>query len=415
MKRHRIIVFSSLFPSSKRPFAGIFIRERMFRVAQNTDLSVVSPVPWFPCQGIIRLVKKNYRPMPGTKEIQQSIPVYYPRFFSFPRLFRKMDARMMARAAYPLIKRLHSRQKIDVIDSHFTYPDGLAATMIGQKLGIKVVITLRGTEFPHSKNPKRIHLLKDAWENADHLISVSSSLKQLAVDLGVDEKKITVVGNGVDNRIFHPLSRYKARHELGIDSPAKVLVTVGGLVKRKGFHRVIRCIPDLVGQFPNLRYLVVGGPSAEGNEEKYLRTFAKKLNIEKHVVFMGPMSPEKLKLPLSAANLFVLASSNEGWANVILESMACGTPVVATDVGGNAEVICTEETGSIVPFQDRHALTKALRKGLGKKWDRQKIIDYAEKNHWDNRLAQVTDIYNGLTSSDDGDYVAEKRQASIIS
>ncbi|MCG8632239.1 MAG: glycosyltransferase [Desulfobacterales bacterium] len=399
MKKKRILVFSSLFPSSKRPFAGLFIRQRMFRVAGKTDLSVVSPVPWFPGQGLIRLFKPDYRPMPGPQETQDGIPVSYPRFFSFPGLFRQMDARMMARACLPVIEQLHHQEKIDVIDSHFTYPDGLAATLIGRRLGIKVMITLRGTEFPHSRDKERLPLLRRAWQDADHLVTVSSSLKQLAVSLGTDEAKVTVVGNGVDHRVFHPVDREEARRQLGIDPAAKVLITVGGLVRRKGFHRVLKCIPDLAGEFPDLRYIIAGGASAEGDEEAYLRRLAKELDIERHVVFTGPVPPEKLKSPLSAADLFVLASSNEGWANVILESMACGTPVLATDVGGNAEVVCSENLGAIVPFQDRTALTKGLRRGLEKRWDRREIISYAEENHWDRRVAQLTDIYDRLTQN----------------
>ncbi|WP_252729065.1 MULTISPECIES: glycosyltransferase [Alteromonadaceae] len=389
---------SSLFPNSVRKQSGLFVRERMFRVAEYADIEVISPVPWFPGQGLIRFFKPNYRPMPEKKEVQQGITVHFPRFLSIPKFFRKLDGAMMARAAYKVLKKLEQQHKIDIIDSHFTYPDGLAATKLAKRMNKKVTITLRGTELTHSKDPDKLKLMLQAWQDADHMICVADSLKQLAVSLGADGNKFTVVGNGVDTHKFSAMSPHKARQFLAIEEDAKVLITVGGLVKRKGFHRVIECLPELLKIYPNLVYLIVGGASAEGNIEAELRAQVKRLGVESQVKFLGSLPPDKLSNPLSSADLFVLSTANEGWANVILESMACGTPVIASDVGGNSEVINSDDVGEIVPFDDHLALLTSLKKGLNKEWDRQAIVEYAQQNHWDTRMAKIMDIYNNLLS-----------------
>jgi len=394
--KHNILVLSSLFPSSAAPNNGIFIRERMFRVARHVNLTVVSPVPWFPGQQLIRIFKKNYRPQPGKMEVQQGITVYFPRFLSFPGVLRHLDALMMYLGSLRLIKKLTKEQNIEIIDSHFTYPDGLVATWLAQKLGLKSVITLRGTEIPHSKLPGRKQQLLKAWKQADRIFSVSDSLCKHAIALGADADKFRVIGNGIDTEKFKPFNKLDARKRLNIDTDTRVLVTVGGLVERKGFHRVVECLPNLLQEFPRLVYLIVGGANAEGNYKAQILTLAEQLAVTDHVLFLGALEPEELDLPLSAADVFVLSSSNEGWANVILEAMACGTPVIATDVGGNAEVINSEELGTIVPYGDHQILLEAIRQGLRREWSVSVLTQYAKENHWDNRINLILDEYDRL-------------------
>jgi teichuronic acid biosynthesis glycosyltransferase TuaC len=147
-----LVVFSALFPSAARPGAGLFIRERMFRVARHRPLAVVSPQPWFPGQSLIRLLRPGYRPQAAALEIQQGIRVYHPRYLSVPGLLRQFDGWSMTLASIGLMRKL-KRQGAQLIDAHFTYPDGEAAIRLGRWLGLPVALTLRGTEVPHSRNP----------------------------------------------------------------------------------------------------------------------------------------------------------------------------------------------------------------------------------------------------------------------
>ena len=161
-----------------------------------------------------------------------------------------------------------------------------------------------------------------------------------------------VIGNGVDLTKFTPVPRLDARRQLGLPDDAEVLVSVGTLVERKGFHRVIECLPGLLATHPMLHFVIVGGAGPEGDMSAKLKSLVRTLGLDDRVHFLGPLPNDRLKVPLSAADVFVLATSYEGWANVFLEAMACGLPVVTTDVGGNAQVVNDRSLGRIVPFGD---------------------------------------------------------------
>jgi teichuronic acid biosynthesis glycosyltransferase TuaC len=395
----RLLVFSSLFPHAGAKNAGVFIRERMFRVAKHLPVMVVSPQPWFPGQALIRLFRPNYRRRAPRREEQDGIEILFPRFFSIPLFFKQLDGLFMAFGAYPRLRRLKNQGRFNLLDAHFAYPDGYAATRLGKWLKVPVTVTLRGTEVPHSKKPKlRVPLVR-ALMDANRMFSVSESLRQHAIVLGAEPSKIQVVGNGVDTTKFHPVDRTEARRRFSLPLEAKVMISVGALVKRKGFHRVIEVLPELLEAEPDLHYLVVGGGSSEGDRRAELGQQVKKLGLEKQVHFLGVMPSDKIKWPLCAADLFVLATSNEGWANVFLEAMACGLPVITTNVGGNAEVVCRSELGMVVPFGDQQALRDALLVALGRAWDREAIRAHAEANAWDSRVACLVDEFRSIAAN----------------
>lgn len=404
-----LIVFSTLFPSVARPGAGLFIRERMFRVAQYRPLVVVSPQPWFPGQSLIRRLRPGYRPQAPSLEIQQGIRVYHPRFLSVPGLLRRFDAWSMALGSFFLLRRLKA-EGARLIDAHFAYPDGEAATRLGRWLDLPVTITLRGTEVPHSKNPALRPRLSRTLQAADHVFSVSDSLRRLAIELGAAADKTEVVGNGVDTTRFSAMDRSEARRRYGLPATAQVLVSVGGLVERKGMHRVIASLPGLLSRHPELHYVIVGGGSPEGDMRTELDIQVSQLGLAGRVHFLGALPPDELKWPLSASDVFVLSTRNEGWANVFLEAMACGLPVISTDVGGNAEVVCREELGRIVPFDDAPALQSALDAALSQDWDNAAIIEYARANQWDKRVAQLLHAFDRLAKIDAVPSVEAPRQ-----
>ena len=398
----RILVFTTLFPHPGQPNAGLFIRERMFRVAAELPLMVVAPVPWFPLQGLIRNWRPHFRPAAPYREIQSGIEVLHPRFFSIPGIFKSLDGFFMALGALPTLLRLRQRFDYQIIDAHFVYPDGYAASLLGQWLGVPVTITLRGTEARLAGVPVMRELMLKALLQATRVFSVSDSLRLKVLSIGVPEGKVRVVGNGVDASKFQPVLQHQARRELGLPDQGLMLVSVGGLCERKGFHRVIDCLPELRRSFPDLRYLVVGGASAEGDWTERLKQQVSDLGLEEVVVFLGTMPPDRLKQPLSAADVFVLSTRNEGWANVFLEAMACGLPVVTTNVGGNVEVVCRPELGTIVAFDDSPALTLAIAAALRAQWDRKQIIDYAHANSWDQRVTALVSEFTQI-AGDNGE------------
>ncbi|MDP1902583.1 MAG: glycosyltransferase [Rubrivivax sp.] len=381
-----VVVLSSLFPSAAQPVAGLFIRERMFRVGRRLPLVVVAPSPWFPLQRLLARWRPGFRPGAPREEAQFGTPVWYPRFFSLPGVLKRLDGWFMALGAWPRLRALQRAGRLDVLDAHFAYPDGFAATRLGRWLGVPVTITMRGTEARHAQDPSLRPLVAQALQRADRVFAVSESLRQVALGMGVPPERVRVVGNGVDLERFRPIDRTQARAALGLPPGAPVLVSVGGLCERKGFHRVIACLPALHAKGSQAHLLVVGGPSPEGDWTERLKAQVRELGLADRVHFTGPVPPQELHRVLSAADVFVLATRNEGWANVFLEAMACGLPVVTTNVGGNAEVVCRPELGTVVPFGDAGALTAAMHAALGRAWDRAAIREYAQANTWEHRV-----------------------------
>ena len=393
-----IVVLSSLFPSSVQPGAGLFIRERMFRVARQLPVTVVAPTPWFPLQNLIQHFKPHFRPGAPAHEKQSDIDVWFPRFLSVPGILKKFDGMMMALCALPRLRRLKEAGRLDILDAHFAYPDGYAASLLSRWLQVPYTITLRGTETRHVADPRFADLLLQAVNQAARVFSVSESLRQLLITHGASPQQIEVVGNGVDTTRFVPQDRAASRNALGISATACVLVSVGGLVPRKGFHRVIEVLPQIRQACPELIFLVVGGASAEGNNRPELERQAHTLGLQDCVRFLGSRRPDELSAILSASDVFVLASSNEGWANVFLEAMACGLPVVTTDVGGNKEVVSDDSLGTVVPFGDSEALRQAIAISLQRSWDKQRIRRYAEQNAWDERVEQLKGHFMRIAS-----------------
>jgi glycosyltransferase involved in cell wall biosynthesis len=385
-----IVVLSSLFPSNMQPGAGLFIRERMFRVARNLPVTVVAPTPWFPLQNLIRRFKPHFRPGAPVHEEQSGIDVWFPRFLSVPGFFKKFDGLMMALGALPRLRWLKDAGRLDIIDAHFAYPDGYAACLLSRWLQVPFTITLRGTETRHIQDRRFVAPLLQAVSRAAQVFSVSESLRQLLICHGASPQKIEVVGNGVDPDRFIPQDRISCRNALDIPTAAHVLVSVGGLVPRKGFHRIIEVLPQIREHYPELIFLVVGGASAEGNNRQELEEQVQALGLQDNVRFLGPRRPDELSAILSAADVFVLATSNEGWANVFLEAMACGLPVITTDVGGNKEVVSDDSLGIVVPFGDSNALHQAIEISLQRGWDKQRIRRHAEQNGWDERVERLS-------------------------
>jgi glycosyltransferase involved in cell wall biosynthesis len=407
-----VVVYTPLFPHPGQPTAGTFIRERMFRVGKTLPIVVVVPQPWFPFQHLLRRLRPHFRPDAPRYEVQDGFEVYRPRFFSLPGAFKFLDGYFMAIGSRTVVRNLQRKRGIIVLDAHFAYPAGYAASLLSRWLDIPFTVTLRGTEVPHGRDPRKRHRMLNALTGAARVFAVSNSLKRHAMEMGADGSKIRVVGNGVDPAMFAPVDRRTARNELGLPAEARVLITIGGLVERKGFHRVIELLPALRRDFPALRYLIVGGAGAEGDWGPRLEAQVAALGLQGVVHFLGPMLPKDLRRPLSAADVFVLATRNEGWANVILEAMACGLPVIATDVGGNREVVCRDDLGAIVPFGDARALEAALRDALGRAWDRKAILAYARDNDWDKRVAVLVEEFRTIAPRGRGAVICGQRPAA---
>lgn len=397
-KRPRLVVFTRVYPNAAQPNLGLFVRERMQRVAQHLDLIVVAPAAWFPFQNLLGRFRPHSRPPLPAFEQQGALHVYHPRFFCIPGLFKWTDGFFLALGCLPLLRRLKRDFGFDIIDAHFVYPDGVAAGRLAKWLGCPYTITLRGslTRFQSSVLHRR--QIEKALTAASRVFSVADSLRQDAIRWGQSPEHVQVIGNGANLERFFPENQRASRRHLNLPEKGRLLISVGGLTERKGFHRVIATLPELLKQQPDLHLVIAGGATPEGNNEAELREQVRQLGLEGRVWFLGQIPPDQLRFVYSAGDLFVLATRFEGWANVFLEASACGLPIVTTRVGGNAEVVSSEKVGLLVPYGDHAALRDAIAEALVRDWDREAILAHARANAWETRIPELVAALERIAS-----------------
>jgi glycosyltransferase involved in cell wall biosynthesis len=384
----KILTFTTLYPNAARPNHGIFVETRLRHLLRSGEVAsrVVAPVPWFPSVNP-RYGRYAAFARAPREEQRGGIEVIHPRFLSVPKFGMSAAPLLLAAGAAPVLKRMiRSGYDFDVIDAHYFYPDGVAAAIIGCKLNKPVVITARGTDvnlLPQFAIPRR--MIQWAARRAAALVTVSAALKDSLVELGVDRGKISVLRNGVDTRVFQPVDRSVHRARLGLTGT--VLLTVGNLVSLKGHELVLRALRE----FPHATLLIVG----EGEEQRRLEALAAELQLQHRIRFLGQMSQAQLVPVYGAADALILASSREGWPNVLLEAMACGTPVVSSSVGGTPEIVTAPEAGVLMAERSAGGLVLALRQLLQNYPDRSQTRRYAERFSWDDTTRGQLRIFEG--------------------
>lgn len=391
----RVLVLSSTFPSVNQPTRGVFIRERIRRLAERCEVVVAAPVPWFPMN---RWIRRERATVPFVEQ-QGGLTVYHPRFLSLPRYGKWLDGMLYFLSLIRFVAHLRRDFPFEVIDAHFAFPDGLAATLLARHFGCPVVITLRGSIVRLSGY--RLHRPQLGWvlRHANRVTAVSDSLKGVAVGLGVPADRVRVIPNGVDPTVFSPMDRRDARRLCGLPERATVLLTVAGLYEGKGQHAVIDVLPSLVARHPEALYVIVGNPRPGETYERRLQGAIRKLGLDRHVLFGGPRPQAELGRWFSAADVSVLATQSEGWPNVLLESLACGTPVVATKVGGASEIVRDGEDGFLVPYGDAAALRDALLVAVEQPWDRAAIVRHARRFDWGESVELALDELDAALKS----------------
>jgi glycosyltransferase involved in cell wall biosynthesis len=234
--------------------------------------------------------------------------------------------------------------------------------------------------------PRRLILF--AAHAAAGIITVSQALKDELVALGVAPSRVKVLRNGVDLQMFQPKDRATARAALGLDGPT--LVSVGLLIERKGHALVIEALANL----PGYRLVIVG----EGPDRPALEQLAARLGVADRVRFLGRVAHERLADIYTAADALVLASSREGWPNVLLEAMACGTPVVASNIWGNPEVVARPEAGVLMPERSAESVAASVQALFRTPPDRAATRRYAEMFSWDETTRGQIELFSSILS-----------------
>jgi glycosyltransferase involved in cell wall biosynthesis len=370
----RILVFTSLYPNAVMPRHGVFVEERLRHLVGSGRVSatVVAPVPWFPF-GHSRFGGYAAFAKVPAREQRHGIDVLHPRYPVIPKIGMSVAPSLMYRWLLPVLQKRVELESFDLIDAHYFYPDGVAAAKLGAALGKPVVITARGSDLnviPQHRLPRR--QIKTTAARVAAIVTVSEALKRQAEALGIESGRISVLRNGVDLERFRPLDRSVIRARLGLAGP--VWLAVGNLVELKGVHITLGAL----AKSPGAVLLVAG----DGPEAWRLRQLASELGIEAHVRFLGNVPQARLLEYYNAADVLMLASSREGMPNVVLESLACGTPVVAAPFAGAEELISAPEAGEIAKSRTAEGMLAAWHELWNRKPGRAATRRFAENLGW---------------------------------
>lgn len=348
----RVLTLATLFPDASRPSFGIFVARQTAALAARSGVEVHVVAP----RGIPPLLGRHarYRELAAlpAEETWGGVPVARPRFVTLPGRLARHNAALLARALLPGLKALRERFAFDVIDAEFFWPDGPAAIRLGRALGVPVSIKARGADIHHWGHARGIgRQMRAAGGAAGGMLAVSGALRDDMIALGMPAERIRVHHTGVDLAAFRPVAdRTAAKAALGITGP--LLVTVGHLIPRKGQRHAI----DAAALLPDAMLLLAG----EGPDRAVLTAQIAALGLGERVRLLGTQPHGALPALLAAADALVLPTASEGLANVWIEALACGTPVVTTPVGGAAEAIDRPAAGRLVP-RDPAAIAAALR------------------------------------------------------
>lgn len=383
-----VLTFTSLWPNSAQPNFGVFVKHRAVALAQQPDvkLRVVAPVPYFPKQLAFEFVPAHWRRQAQLpeRELIAGLETFHPRYFNPPKVGMRWYARWMAAGALALVKRLHAETPFDLIDAHYVYPDGAAAVQLGEALSVPVSVTARGTDINlFSQLPHIRPLIERTLQRAEVVIAVSAALKTRMTELGCPAEKIAVLRNGVERAVFHWREQAAARQRLGLAQDTRVLVSVGALVPLKRMDLLIAALPQVLAKHPATQLFIFG----EGPERAALTAQIAALGLQERVALPGAKPQTDLADWYAAADVFCLASSREGCPNVVLEALACGAPVVASDVGGIGELVSAARLGRLVPNAEaRTDLVKAfaeqLQAALAQDWLRDWIAAQGGARGW---------------------------------
>ncbi|MDD2557109.1 MAG: glycosyltransferase [Desulfuromonadaceae bacterium] len=382
----KVLSFSYCFPNMNNPSWGIFVYQRLAAMAQHAELKACAPVPWFPLLAQAPDQEKEQR--------WNALAVFRPRFFYIPKFLKNYDARFYAAGLHPWLDSLRQSWQPDILDAHFIWPDGVGVALLAQKFKIPYVITLRGKLYECLKSVNQARQCSRALQGAQAIISVSSRMAAEAVGLGADAQRVVVIPNGVDLEHFQVRDQQECRQKLNLPLTGRLLVTVAHLGHRKGHHEVIEALASLPD---DVRLVIVGG-GAQGGSEEQLLDVARTHGVAERLILPGRQPYELIPYFYAAADASVLASYREGCPNAVLESLACGTPVVATDVGAVPDILPQPQCGRMVAPQEVAPLQHALREVLETKWNASMVRSASGVRSWEQVAEEVMRVFQKVLS-----------------
>ena len=378
-----LLILTPSYPNEDDSFiAGTFVKYQVAELKRHfRKIIVISPV--LSSFGYLKKDKlcKDYS--------YDNVEVYYPRSVYVPITWLSrivIDNRV--KAVERAIEKHHLH--FDLIHAHFTWPSGYIGVKLREKYGKPVVTTIHENGDWFDQEVGMDHpLINTAWSGADALIRVNQ--KDVPVLKHYNEQ-VYSIPNGF-SPAFHPIDTAVARERLGLPGDVKIVFSLGNLIQRKGFNYLIDAMEQICNQRDDV-FCFIGGA---GPERGSLQRQIDRLHLGEKVRLLGSVPGDQLTLWMNVCDFFVLPSLNEGNPTVMFEALGCGKPFVGTKVGGVPEVIASDDYGLLVEPADPEDLAEKILVALDREWNRDKILQYAERYTWKNIAEEITKIYLTLT------------------
>lgn len=381
----KIAVVTRYFPSSAEPWQGRSLYETLRVLAREADVRVFYPNASYP--SLLRPRSRTYDEL-DVSYSPPGVPASYYDYPALPLLSRPFNGRMAARVLLPHVRRFVP----DLIFSCFLYPDGYAALRIGKALAVPVIAMSIGSDINRIGDPITAIHTRTVLRDADSVVTVSNDLRLKAVAMGASAEKTRAVVNGCDLSIFHVRDRLEARQKLGIDPASQAVVYIGRMDVKKGLRELVEAAASLRPQRANLHVYLIG----EGPDRPLILSAIQSNNAAGYIHALPGCTFDEVAVWMAAADLVTLPSYMEGCPNVVLEALASGRPVVATNVGGIPEIL-SDECGRLVPPRSPGKLAQALASVLDRTWDAEAISAHRSRS-WETVAAELLEVFESLLS-----------------
>jgi glycosyltransferase involved in cell wall biosynthesis len=381
----RITLVTSYFPTSKDTYKGHSAFRTFQHLCNLADVKAIVPLPAYPSARA--LFQKTERLDPDYRPA--GIETTYFRYPAIRLLTRPVTGFYCLRRLLPLLRATCP----DVILNYWLYPDGFAAVGAGRILGIPAIVGPIGSDLCRITDPFTLHNVKRTLARASGVITVSEDLRKRAIAMGARPEDVTTVLNGCDGSIFYPGNREDARREAGFSESGRLVLFVGALLKTKGLAELLEAYVGLLRTEPDVWLAVIG----DGDYRPAFERAAAAGGVRERILMLGRLPSERVGTWMRAADVFCLPSYSEGCPNVVLESLSCGCPIVATSVGGIPE-ICDDRSSLLVPARDAKSLCVALETSLAKPWDRNSI-GYSFHRSWEKVARETYEVCRSVLES----------------
>lgn len=365
MSKLRVLAITRIFPNAVEPLAAPFNRQQFAELGKLCDLHVMATIPWFPGAGLTTKSKSGSRRKVPRRDTIAGLDVSHPRVAYVPRLAGLSGALEVASLLPSFLPR---RRDIDVILGSWAYPEGAASVALAAIAGVPAVIKVHGSDLNVQSTmfgPRTN--LSFALPKADALVAVSAALGEKAISLGMARDRVHIVANGTDSSLFRVRDRDEARAELtwpGGAWPKRLILYCGRIERAKGVMDLLEGFERIAARAPDLSLALLGDGGAMAEAK------AKAAPLGDRVAFLGGRPLPEVPKWMSASTLVTLPSHAEGSPNVIREALACGRPVVGTNVGGIPELLGSDgDLGAMVPAKDPAALGEALLEIASRNFD----------------------------------------------